>query len=29
MLYVAFQTLRERTRRKPQGELKPHAQPAE
>jgi HAE1 family hydrophobic/amphiphilic exporter-1 len=29
MLYVAFQTLRERARRKPQGELKPHAQPAE
>ena len=29
MLYVAFQTLRERTQRKPQGKLTPHAQPAE
>ena len=29
MLYVAFQKLRERTGRKPQDKLKPHAQPAE
>jgi HAE1 family hydrophobic/amphiphilic exporter-1 len=29
MLYVAFQTLREKTQRKPQDKLTPHAQPAE